>query len=136
MHFESIKISKQIEISLRWLVFLAQAQKKNKMAYVSLRFFCNKEKLSYYTLQKINQTLVNQKIVESFRGKNGGYRLKKSPLKISLLEIIKAIEGPINFVDCSSLNCDVSHCQLKNIWGNFDKDLTKKLSRVKLAQFI
>lgn len=135
MHFESIKISKQIELSLRWLIFLAHTQRKNKKTYVSLRSFCDKNKVSFYTLQKINQTLVDKKIIESQKGKNGGYRFKKSPSKISLLEIINIIEGPINFVNCSSLNCNVSNCQLKNIWNNFDKDLTKKLSRIKLSQF-
>ncbi len=136
MHFESIKISKQTEMSLRWLIFLAQAQKQNKFQYMPLPSFCDKNKVSFNTLQKINQILIDKNLVESRKGKNGGYRLKRPYFKISLLEIINAMEGPINFVDCTSFHCHLNNCQLKNMWHYFSIDLSKKLSRIKLSQFI
>jgi Rrf2 family protein len=135
MHFESIKISKQIELAIRWLIFLAQVQKQNKL-YVNLRSFCDENNVSFYSLQKINKILIEKNLIQSKKGLNGGYRLKKSPLKISLLEIISTIEGPINFVDCSSFGCDKNHCQLKNTWHHLDLNLTRKLSRIRLSQFL
>ena len=113
MHFESIKISKQIELAIRWLIFLAQVQKQNKL-YVNLRSFCDENNVSFYSLQKINKILIEKNLIQSKKGLNGGYRLKKSPLKICLLEIISTNEGPINFVDCSSFGSDTNHYHLKN----------------------
>jgi Rrf2 family protein len=136
MHFESIKISKQIELAIRWLIFLAQAQKQNKFLYVNLRSFCDENNVSFYSLQKINKILIEKNLIQSKKGLNGGYRLKNSPLKISLLEIISAIEGPINFVDCSSFGCNKNNCQLKNMWHHLDLNLTRKLSRIRLSQFL
>ena len=52
MHFESIKISKQIELAIRWLIFLAQAQKQNKL-YVNLRSFCDENNVSFILCKKL-----------------------------------------------------------------------------------
>ncbi|MGB9848018.1 MAG: RrF2 family transcriptional regulator [Minisyncoccia bacterium] len=132
MNFKSIKISKQIELALRWLIFLA---KNNKSGFINLRSFCNQNKVSFYHLQKINRQLVKNKIIESQKGKTGGYRLKKSPAKISLREIIEILEGPIALISCPPI-CSVKTCSLKNCWQNLNKDLAKKLGQIKLSQFL
>ncbi len=46
-------------------------------------------------LLKILQQLVRTRILASERGPSGGFRLRKPPTEISLLEIVEAIEGPI-----------------------------------------
>lgn len=132
MNFKSIKISKQIELALRWLLFLAQNKKDY---FINLRSFCNKNRVSFYHLQKINRQLVKAGIIESQKGKAGGYRLKKSPYQISLLSIIETLEGPISLVYCSPF-CASQKCTLKNCWQNLNKDLAKKLAKIKLSQFL
>jgi len=47
-------------------------------------------------LLKILQQLVRAQILSSERGPAGGFVLRKPPQDISLLEIVEAIEGPIN----------------------------------------
>ncbi len=132
MNFKSIKISKQIELALRWLIFLA---KQNNKDFVNLRAFCKENKISFYHLQKINRKLVEKGLIESQRGKNGGCRLKQSPSKISLLYIIETLEGPISLVYCSPF-CNSSGCALKNCWQILNKDLSQKLSKIKLKDFL
>jgi len=132
MNFKSIKISKQIELALRWLVFLSQQKTRD---FINLRSFCNQNKVSFYHLQKINRQLVKNKLIESQKGKTGGYRLKKSPRKISLLEIIEILEGPVSLISCPPI-CDLKTCVLKNCWQNLNKDLAKKLGQIKLTQFL
>jgi Rrf2 family protein len=47
-------------------------------------------------LLKILQQLVRAQILSSERGPAGGFILRKAASEISLLEIVEAIEGPIN----------------------------------------
>lgn len=45
---------------------------------------------------KILQSLARQQIIHSRLGRSGGYRLASPPEDISLLQVIEAIDGPIN----------------------------------------
>ena len=58
-------------------------------------------------------------ILESKKGKGGGYFLKLAPNKIRLADIIRKIDGPIAMLPCASLyfyerckNCDEKNCGL------------------------
>jgi len=58
-------------------------------------------------------------ILESKKGKGGGYFIKPTALKTPLSNIIRKIEGPIAMLPCASLyfyerckNCDEKHCGL------------------------
>src|SRR6266571_7221813 len=46
-------------------------------------------------LAKILQRLVRAKLLVSQHGTNGGYVLSRDPRKISVLEVIRALEGPL-----------------------------------------
>ena len=45
-------------------------------------------------LAKIFQTLVRAKILQSAKGRGGGFRLARKPHEIALLDIVNAMEGP------------------------------------------
>jgi Rrf2 family protein len=47
-------------------------------------------------LRKVLQRLTRARLVQSERGRGGGFRLGKSPDKITLLQIVEAIEGPVD----------------------------------------
>ncbi len=53
-------------------------------------------------LAKILQQLVRSKLLISQHGINGGYVLSRDPRKISVLEVIRAIEGPLFMTSCKS----------------------------------
>ncbi len=55
-------------------------------------------------LEQILYTLKNNGYLESKKGKNGGYRLKQCPSKISIAEIIRLIDGPLAPVDSVSIH--------------------------------
>jgi Rrf2 family protein len=46
-------------------------------------------------LLKVLKPLVSARVLLSIKGPNGGYRLAKEPSKISVLDIIEAVDGPI-----------------------------------------
>ncbi len=53
-------------------------------------------------LAKILQRLARSKLLISQHGTNGGYVLSRDPRKISVLEVIRAIEGPLFMTSCKS----------------------------------
>ena len=63
----------------------------SEKATVSLRFAL-----------KILRKLVSAGLVDSFKGTQGGYMLKKAPADINLREVIEAIEGTYYFSRCLS----------------------------------
>ena len=71
----------------------------------------------------LEQVLLDLKkggFVESKRGNVGGYQLAKDPAKITLGEVIRFIDGPIELIACvekNYSNClDSNKCVFKNIW--------------------
>ena len=55
-------------------------------------------------LAKILQLLARQKILHSYKGPHGGFSLLKDPREISILDIIKTIDGDGIFTDCVIYN--------------------------------
>ena len=51
-------------------------------------------------LAKILQQLAKQKILNSTKGPHGGFSLMKDPKKITLLDIVKTIDGEEIFTNC------------------------------------
>ncbi len=51
-------------------------------------------------LSKVLQTLVRKGFLGSEQGTRGGYRLIREPSRISTLEVIRAIDGPILLTSC------------------------------------
>ena len=46
-------------------------------------------------LLKVLKPLVSARVLESVKGPNGGYKLRRDPTDITMLEIIEAVDGPI-----------------------------------------
>ena len=73
-------------------------------------------------LEQVLLDLKHSGFLESKRGTQGGYRLAKHPAKISLGEIIRFIEGPIEPIACARQDAtykgckDIYNCVFRNIW--------------------
>lgn len=63
-------------------------------------------------LSKILQKLARLKFLRSEHGTNGGYRLARDPRNITVLEVIRSIDGPVFLTSCfteEGAACGVSH---------------------------
>ena len=47
-------------------------------------------------LRKIMQRLAHARIVRSERGRSGGFRLRRPARRVNLLQVVEAIEGPLD----------------------------------------
>lgn len=86
---------------------------------------------------KVLRKLRTAGIVNSHKGAEGGYELAVDPLKLSLLDIIEAIEGKIYISKClddchfCSLNgYNKTCCKVHNAFLLLNEDLTKKLTAI------
>jgi Rrf2 family protein len=61
-------------------------------------------------LAKVLQKLTKAGILSSLAGANGGYRLSRDPHRISALEVVRAIDGPVILTHCFTEHgfCDQS----------------------------
>ena len=70
-------------------------------------------------LAKILKVLAAKGLVRSARGAHGGYQLARPPRDISFLEVIEAVEGPVQLNVCLDHKdrCDVSAgCTMYHVW--------------------
>jgi len=51
-------------------------------------------------LAKVLQMLTKVKILQSVAGTHGGYKLARDPRRISVLEVVRAIDGPVILTHC------------------------------------
>jgi Rrf2 family protein len=87
-------------------------------------------------LAKIFLVLVKAGILESARGVNGGFTLAKPANKIFPLDVIRAIEGPIDETGCLLLKeeCE-SHgiCRINSVWRRAQHAMLTVLRQATLA---
>jgi FeS assembly SUF system regulator len=91
------------------------------------------------TVSKILKLLVNAKVLGSVRGINGGYTLARTPDKISVAEIISALEGPIALTECSISHegCEqASGCGISGNWSLINQAICNALEAISLADMI
>jgi len=90
------------------------------------------------TVSKLLKTLGHARLVESFRGVNGGYRLARPAEAISLAEIVEAMEGPIGMTECSiDGSCPrEAICGVRGSWQLISRVLDDALRAVSLADML
>jgi Rrf2 family protein len=86
-------------------------------------------------LLQVLRTLVNQGLLRSTRGVDGGYRLSKPLSQISLLDIVEATDGPIHpeLPQISGLSGPAQR-KLTEALGDIAADAKKRLASISLAQ--
>jgi FeS assembly SUF system regulator len=88
------------------------------------------------TVSKLLKLLTHSGLVHSIRGAKGGYCLSHPPDRISVADIVQAIEGPIALTECSISDdyCEQSaHCDIRGNWRVINKAMRAALESVSLA---
>ena len=89
--------------------------------------------------QYLEQLLGNLRragLVSTVRGAQGGYQIAKPPGEISLLNIIDAMEGPIELSECTADEnfCDRScACPVRKVWQRVTDSINQELSQITLG---
>ena len=91
-----MQINKEIDYGLRAMIIIASDNKLLPAKEISKRFNIP---LNYLSLILAKLTKIG--LVKSIQGPKGGYELAKPANEINFLEIINALNGPINLISCN-----------------------------------
>ena len=92
-------ISKKTKYGLHALINLSQNYNKGTILIADL---ARQENIPKKFLELILLELKNQGILESKKGKGGGYQLARHPREIKLGQVIRILDGPLAPVSCVS----------------------------------
>jgi FeS assembly SUF system regulator len=92
------------------------------------------------TVSKVLKLLSRGGLVVSERGKNGGYRLARSPESITVADIVDTVEGPIAVTECSATErgcCELEgHCPTETNWVRINAAIRQALRGITLADMV
>ncbi|MGQ0739324.1 MAG: RrF2 family transcriptional regulator [Bacteroidota bacterium] len=112
-------LSKKSQYAFKALAYLTEKFDKGP---VLISEIAKKKKIPLKFLENILLELKKADMLDSKKGKGGGYFLKKAPDKIKVATVIRLINGPIAMLPCVSLyfyerckNCNEKHCGLHDM---------------------
>ncbi len=112
-------LSKKTQYAFKALMYLAQHQKDGPVLIAEIS---KKKEIPLKFLENILLELKKGGVLESKKGKGGGYFLAHAPQEIPLAKILRMMDGPIALLPCVSLNfyekcknCDEQICGLNHV---------------------
>lgn len=111
---------------------------KHNGEYVSVQKIADSQEISVKYLEKIVNILVKESLLDSLRGKEGGYRLTKSPKDYTIGEILNATGDQTEIVSClHGTTCKrACNCETQGLWSNLDALINDYLKNVTLDDLL
>lgn len=128
-------ITRNTDYAFRALCAIAKAKKR----LISVSDLVTSLKIPRPFLRKILQVLNKKGILNSYKGKGGGFALAILPKKIFLLSLIKIFQGPIKINECvfKKAPCpNTKKCKLKGKIDKIQKYIISELKGVTLASLL
>jgi len=137
----NVMISKKAKYAINALVYLAK-QPQNEPIQISI--ISSSENISRKFLESILLVLRNAGIVNSKKGKIGGYYLSLSPEEINMAEIMRIFDGPIALLPCVThkyyQKCneckDEAKCGIRDIFSDIRRETVRMLKNATLAEIV
>jgi Rrf2 family protein len=131
-----LQISRQTEYGVRALLDLASFPPGSRLQTSDI---AQRQAIPESYLTKIVNRLAQVELLQTYRGSEGGIVLARPAEKISMLEIIQALEGKINLNICSR---EPAHCQRADecpacpMWVGLQNVFDQYLESLKLSDII
>jgi Rrf2 family iron-sulfur cluster assembly transcriptional regulator len=130
-----MKVSSKARSAVQAMVQLARLS--HEESFIPLTNLIQEDGLSLVFLEQIFLKLKKADLVISQRGLNGGYKLSKSAVDITILDIIESVEPIKKIVKCAGMKggCrpDKAKCSTHDLWKSIDILTRNHLASVTLA---
>ena len=105
---------------------------------VALAGISERQKISLSYLEQLFGKLRRRELVESVRGPGGGYHLARDASLVSIADIVKAVEEPLDSTQCGGReNCrDNRRCMTHDLWEELNTTVYGFLAGVKLSHLV
>lgn len=131
-------LSKRTQYSLRALYALTRSYKKGARLIAEL---AEEEAIPKKFLEQILLMLKGRGLVESKKGRGGGYALSRPPEEITLGSVIRLVEGPLAPIPCASESAfrkcaecaDVTTCGTRMVMKEVRNAIANVLDKTTLA---
>lgn len=128
-------ITRDTDYTVRALCYIA----KHKEKKVSVSELVKELKIPQPFLRKILQILNKKRILKSYKGLGGGFRLAKPAEKIFLVDLIKIFQGPLRLNECffKKIACpNINTCSLRKKIINLEKYVIKELESITISSLL
>jgi Rrf2 family iron-sulfur cluster assembly transcriptional regulator len=105
---------------------------------VTLAAISERQHISLSYLEQLFGKLRRAKLVSSVRGPGGGYNLAREAAQVTIADIIRAVEEPLDSTQCGGReNCQENHrCMTHDLWEELNTTVYGFLAGVTLAQLV
>lgn len=133
-----MKLSTKGRYGLRALIDLAKYSTNDPVSITSIS---DRQGISERYLEQLMGLLKKSGLVKSIRGAGGGYMLAKDLEDISVGDVLRALEGNLELVDCPGLvpedGCkSADSCVTKYVWKRINDSINQAVDEIKLDQLV
>ena len=133
-----MKLSTKGRYGLRALIDLAQYSSETPVSITSISA---RQDLSERYLEQLMAMLKKAGLVKSVRGAGDGYVLAKDMAAISVGDVLRALEGSLEPVECAGLEpeggCKASgQCVTKYVWQRINDSISRTVDEIRLDQLV
>ena len=129
-----MQLTRYTDYGLRVLIYLALMPQGQK---ASIDVISQTYDISRNNVNKIVHQLGKAGIIETKRGKGGGFMLTRRPQDINIGEMVLLLENSMQVVDCTSPLCKIlPACRLKGVLNEATKAFVSTLKNYTLADLL
>lgn len=99
-------LTRYTDIGLRLLMYLAREPRE--VPTVTIAEVSRQFNISHNHMVKVAGQLAKQGWIDATRGRSGGLRLAVDPSKLKIGQVLYALEGRKELIDCEQLKCNLS----------------------------
>ena len=133
-----MKLSTKGRYGLRALIDLAQHEKEGPVSITSI---AERQEISERYLEQLMSKMKKAGLIRSIRGAQGGYVLAKDLEEVSVGDILRALEGDLNPVECSGFlsegGCQAAdNCVTKYVWQKINDSINQTVNEIMLDELV
>ena len=132
-----MKISTKGRYGLRAMLDIAV---NSPADYIPLKLIAERQNISENYLEQVFSILRKTDLVKSIRGSQGGYTLSREASKITVGEVLRALEGELTITgddaDNSANDTTIEICINSSVWESINRSINTVVDSITLEQLV